>query len=236
MAKEKQPEAPKGDKPAEKPAGKPSSKPSGKPEKAAAAQPAAEAAPAAAPKPKKAPAAPPRLLIRYKQEIIPALKKRFGYTNPMQVPRLTKIVVNMGVGEASRDFKELESAIAELTLIAGQKPKMTRARISVSAFKVRQGMPVGCFVTLRGTRMYEFLDRLINVAIPRIRDFRGIPSKSFDGRGSHSMGIREHLIFNELDPNKVLKTRGMNITTVTTARTDEEAKELLAQFGMPFRS
>ncbi len=190
----------------------------------------------AAPKPPKPPAAPPRLLVRYRNDIIPALRQKFGYKNTLQVPRLRKIVVNMGVGEASRDIKELDAAEAELALITGQKPRTTRAKISVSAFKIRQGMPVGCFVTLRGARMYEFLDRLINVAIPRIRDFRGLPPRSFDGRGNHSMGIREHTIFMELDPNKVPHIRGMNITTVTTARTDEEAKELLSQFGMPFRT
>jgi large subunit ribosomal protein L5 len=164
------------------------------------------------------------------------MRKKFGYKNIMQVPRLVKIVVNMGVGEACRDIKELDLAEAELTLITGQKPRMTRAKVSVSAFKVREGMPVGCFVTLRGARMYEFLDRLINVAIPRIRDFRGLPTRSFDGRGNHSMGVREHAIFVELDPNKIPRARGMNITTVTNAKTDAEAKELLTLFGMPFRT
>jgi len=178
----------------------------------------------------------PRLLQRYQSEIVPALRQKFGYKNAMQVPRLQKIIVNMGVGEAARDIKELDTAETELTLITGQKPRRTRAKISVSAFKIRQGMPVGCFVTLRGARMYEFLDRLINVAIPRIRDFRGLPPRAFDGRGNHSMGIREHTIFMELDPNKVPRVRGMNITTVTSAKSDAEAKELLALFGMPFRT
>lgn len=177
----------------------------------------------------------PNLKKRYREEILPAMMKRFGYGNVNQVPKLVKIVVNMGVGEASKDAKLLESAERELAQITGQRPKMTRARKSISAFKLREGMPVGCFVTLRGNRMYEFLERLIRVAIPRIRDFRGFPTRSFDGRGNHSMGIREHLIFLELDFNKVTAVRGMNITTVTSARTDEEALELLRCFGFPFR-
>lgn len=213
----------------------PPKKKADKPAKAAPADAADAKAEAKPPKPK-APLAPPRLFERYRREIIPAMQKKFGYKNIMQVPRLVKIVVNMGVGEACRDIKELDQAEAELTLITGQKPRMTRAKISVSAFKVREGMPVGCFVTLRGARMYEFLDRLINVAIPRIRDFRGLPTRSFDGRGNHSMGVREHAIFVELDPNKIPRARGMNITTVTNAKSDAEAKELLVLFGMPFRS
>jgi len=177
----------------------------------------------------------PRLLELYRKEVVPAMMKRFNYKNVMQVPRLAKIVVNMGVGDAARDIKELDAAQQELALITGQKPKVTRSTKSISAFKVRKGNPVGCCVTLRGAYMYEFLDRLINVAIPRIRDFRGLPPDDFDGRGTHSMGIKEHLIFMELDYNKVSKTRGMNITTVTNAKTDEEARELLRLFGMPFR-
>jgi len=177
----------------------------------------------------------PRLLERYRAEIVPAMMKRFGYQNPMQVPRLEKIVINMGIGEASRDIKLLDAAERELALIAGQKAVATRAKRAISAFKIRAGMPVGCFVTLRGRRMYGFLDRLINIAIPRVRDFRGLLPKSFDGRGNHSMGIREHLIFMELDYNKVQTVRGMDITTVTTAKSDEEARELLRLFGMPFR-
>lgn len=176
----------------------------------------------------------PRSKTRYREEIVPAMMKKFDYRNVMQVPRLEKIVLNMGVGEAVRDIKLLDAAERELSLIAGQKPVPTRARRAISAFKVRAGMPVGCFVTLRGSRMYDFLDRLINVAIPRVRDFRGLPTKSFDGRGNHSMGIREHLIFMELDYDKVTTVRGMNITTVTTAKTDEEARELLRLFGVPF--
>lgn len=177
----------------------------------------------------------PRLKVLYKNEIIPALMKKFQFKSVMQVPKLTKIIINMGIGEAARDIKELDQAMEELGLIAGQKPKLTRAKQSISAFKIRKGMPVGCCVTLRGKRMYEFLDHLINIAIPRIRDFRGLPTKSFDGRGNHSFGIKEHLIFVELDYNKIQKVKGMNITTVTTAKNDEECKELLKAFGMPFK-
>lgn len=178
----------------------------------------------------------PSLKRKYREKIIPAMMKRFNYKNIMQVPRIEKIVVNMGVGEASRDAKILEAAMRDLALITGQKPKLARAKKSISAFKIRTGMPVGCFVTLRGNRMYEFLERLIRISIPRIRDFRGLPTRSFDGRGNHSMGIREHTIFMELDINKVTTVLGMNITTVTTAKTDEEALELLRLFGFPFRS
>jgi large subunit ribosomal protein L5 len=178
----------------------------------------------------------PRLLTRYREVVVPAMQEKFGYSNVMQIPRLVKVVVNMGVGEASRDIKELDAAERELTKITGQKPRTTRARISVSQFKIREGMPVGCFVTLRGTRMFEFVDRLTSVAIPRIRDFRGLPPNGFDGRGNHSLGIREHSIFVELDYNDVQKNRGMNITTVTTAKSDAEAKELLRLLGYAFRS
>lgn len=178
----------------------------------------------------------PRLRLRYDQQIRPALMEKFGYKNVMQVPRLRKIVVNMGVGEAARDIKDLDAAEKELAVITGQKPKTTRAKISVAAFKVREGMPVGCFVTLRGERMYEFLDRLINIALPRIRDFRGLPGKAFDGRGNYSMGVREHAIFVELEFHMISKNRGMNITFVTDAKSDAEAKELLRLFGMPFRN
>ena len=176
-----------------------------------------------------------RLLEKYRQDIVPGLVKKYNYGSVMEVPRLLKIVVNMGVGEATKNIKELDEAEAELALICGQKPKVTRSMRSVAAFKVRKGMPVGCCVTLRGWRMYDFLDRLINVAIPRIRDFRGLPGNAFDGRGNYSMGVREQLIFTEIDYNKVTQTRGMNITAVTTAKSDEECKDLLAMFGMPFR-
>jgi large subunit ribosomal protein L5 len=177
----------------------------------------------------------PSLKRKYREEVVPAMVKRFGYKNINEVPRLEKIVVNMGVGEAARDAKLIDSAEKELATITGQKPNLTLARKSISAFKLREGSPVGAFVTLRGNMMYEFLERLISVAIPRIRDFRGFPTRSFDGRGNHSLGIREHLIFMELDFNKVTAVKGMNITTVTTAKTDEEALELLRLFGFPFR-
>ena len=177
----------------------------------------------------------PALRTKYKDEVAAAMLKKFNYSNVNQVPKLEKIVVNMGLGEASKDVKVLDVAEKELALITGQKPKRTVAKKSISSFKLREGMPVGCFVTLRGNMMYEFMERLINVAIPRIRDFRGLPTRSFDGRGNHSMGIREHLIFMELDFNKVTGVKGMNITTVTTAKTDEEARELLTLMGYPFR-
>ncbi len=177
----------------------------------------------------------PRLLTKYREEIVPAMQKKFNYKCPMEVPRLVKVVVNMGVGEASRNIKLLDDAAVELGLITGQKARINRARVSVAQFKVRQGMPVGASVTLRGRRMYDFLDRLINVAIPRVRDFRGLPTNAFDGRGNHSMGIREQLIFTELNYSDVENTQGMDITTVTTAKTDAECRELLTLLGMPFR-
>lgn len=178
----------------------------------------------------------PRLLTKYREEVVPALREKFAYENVMQIPRLQKISLNMGVGEASRDIKELDAAVKELTLISGQKPKSTRARRAISTFKIREGMPVGCFVTLRGHRMWEFADRLIHVALPRVRDFRGTPGKSFDGRGNYSLGVREHLIFLELDYTQISHNRGLDITFVTSARTDAEAKELLRLLGMPFRN
>jgi large subunit ribosomal protein L5 len=176
-----------------------------------------------------------RMLTKYREEIVPAMQKKFNYKSPMQVPRLVKIVVNMGVGEASRNVKLLDDAAVELGLITGQKARINRARVSVAQFKVRQGMPVGASVTLRGRRMYDFLDRLVNVAIPRVRDFRGLPTNAFDGRGNHSMGIREQLIFTEINYSDVENTQGMDITTVTTAKTDAECRELLTLLGMPFR-
>lgn len=184
--------------------------------------------------PAEAPVAP-RLRERYETQVRKALADKFGYKNPMQIPRLVKVTVSMGVGEGSKDIKLLEAAENELGLITGQKPKRTRATKSISQFKIRTGMPIGCYVTLRRQRMYEFLDRLISVSIPRIRDFRGLPAKSFDGRGNYAMGVKEHLIFMELDHSKVAKDRGLNIVIVTSAKTDEEALELLRQLGMPFR-
>jgi large subunit ribosomal protein L5 len=177
----------------------------------------------------------PRMIDRYKNEVIPALRKRFNYKNAMQVPRLDRIVVNMGVGEAVEDQKHLDHAIEDLQIITGQKPAIRRAKKSISNFKLRQGMPVGCMVTLRRWRMYEFLDRFISLAIPRIRDFRGLPDNSFDGRGNYTIGLKEQIIFPEINYDKVAKIRGMNITFVTTAKTDEECHELLSALGMPFR-
>ncbi len=176
-----------------------------------------------------------RLKNRYVEDIRPNLMKSVGYKNVNQVPGIDKIVVNMGVGDAIGDPKKLDNAMAELTAIAGQRPVIRRARKSISNFKLRAGMPVGCSVTFRGNRMYEFLDRLINIAIPRIRDFRGMPTKSFDGRGNYTLGITEQIIFPEIDYDKIDKIRGMNITIATTARTDGEAFELLKAFGMPFK-
>lgn len=177
----------------------------------------------------------PNLLTLYRETIVPTLMKQFGYKNIMQVPRLSKIVVNMGVGRAVEDAKNLDFAVADMAYITGQKPRINRAKKSISNFKLRQGMPIGCSVTLRRWRMYEFMERFINIAVPRIRDFRGLPDKAFDGRGNYSIGIREQIIFPEIDYDKVDKIRGMNITFVTTAKTDEEAYALLSAFGVPFR-
>jgi large subunit ribosomal protein L5 len=176
-----------------------------------------------------------RLKERYTKEIAPALAKEFDIKNPMAVPRLEKIVLNMGLGEAVANSKIVDTAIEELTSIAGQKPVVTKAKKAIAAFKLRQGMPIGSMVTLRGDRMYEFLDRLVSVALPRVRDFRGVSPKAFDGRGNYTLGVREQLIFPEIDFNKVDKTRGMNISIVTTARDDEQARALLKALGMPFR-
>jgi large subunit ribosomal protein L5 len=176
-----------------------------------------------------------RLDAKYREEIAAQLLERFQYGNKMRIPKLEKIVLNMGVGRATQNKKLLEGAVADLTRIAGLKPVVTHARKSISNFKLREGMPIGCMVTLRGDRMYEFLDKLIGVAIPRIRDFRGIPSKSFDGRGNYTLGITEQIIFPEIDFDKVDEVRGLDITFVTTAKTDEEGRELLTRLGMPFR-
>ncbi|HQL91018.1 MAG TPA: 50S ribosomal protein L5 [Syntrophales bacterium] len=177
-----------------------------------------------------------RLKDYYKSEVVPAMMKQFGYRNPMQVPRLEKIIVNMGLGEAIQNVKILESASAEIGALTGQKPVITKARKSIATFKLRKGMSIGCMVTLRKERMYEFFDRLVNVALPRIRDFRGIPPSSFDGRGNFAMGIKEQFIFPEIDYDKIDKVKGMNVVIVTTARTDEEARHLLRLLGMPFRN
>ena len=178
---------------------------------------------------------PPRLRDRFRATVIPALMKERGYTNPFQVPRMEKIVINMGVGEGKENAKVVDFAVADLQTIAGQKPVVTRARKSIANFKLRENSPIGCKVTLRGARMYEFLDRLVNVALPRVRDFRGVPPKSFDGRGNYALGLKEQVIFPEIVYDKVDKTRGMDIIMVTTADTDEEAKALLAHLGLPFR-
>lgn len=177
----------------------------------------------------------PRLIKQYKETIVPHMMKRFGYTNIMQVPRIEKISLNIGVGDATQDAKFLEGAVADLTAIAGQKAVVTKAKKAISNFKLREGMPIGCRATLRSWHMYEFLDRLVNMAIPRVRDFRGVDDNGFDGKGNYTMGIREQIIFPEINYDKVVKIRGLNITIVTSASTDEEAYELLLGFGMPFR-
>ena len=177
----------------------------------------------------------PRLKDKYQNEVVPALMDRFKYKNVMMVPKINKVTINMGVGAAVQDAKAMDSAVKDLTAISGQKPVITRAKKSIAAFRVRQGMPVGCMVTLRGDRMWDFLDKLINVALPRIRDFRGVSPRSFDGRGNYSLGIREQLIFPEIRYDDVERVQGMNITIETTAETDEEGLELLKALGMPFR-
>jgi large subunit ribosomal protein L5 len=173
---------------------------------------------------------------KYEKEVIPQLMRRFGYKNIMQVPKLERIVINMGLGEAIQNIKILDSAVEEIALITGQRPVITKARKSIAQFKLRKGMPIGCMVTLRKNRMYEFFNRLMNIALPRVRDFRGISGKSFDGRGNYALGIREQLTFPEIDYDKIDKVKGMNIIIVTTAKSDEEGKELLRLLGMPFRN
>jgi large subunit ribosomal protein L5 len=177
-----------------------------------------------------------RLKEHYREKVVPDLTAKFGYKTQMQVPRILKITLNMGVGEAVADKKVLENAIGDMQKIAGQKPVATKSRKSIAGFKIREGYPIGCMVTLRGERMYEFLDRLVSIAMPRIRDFRGISGKAFDGRGNYNMGVREHIIFPEIDYDKVDAIRGMNITITTTARSDDEARALLAAFNFPFRN
>jgi large subunit ribosomal protein L5 len=176
----------------------------------------------------------PRLRQRYRDDVVPKLMSEFGIKNPMAVPRLEKISLNMGLGEASRNIKVLDDALVEMQALAGQKPTMTRAKKSIAAFKLREGMPIGARVTLRGDRMWDFLDRLISIALPRVRDFRGVPKKSFDGRGNYTLGIKDQLIFPEIDTNKAEVSKGMNITITTTAGNDERAMFLLSQLGMPF--
>ena len=177
----------------------------------------------------------PRLKQRYREEIAPALREEFGYSNAMQVPSLTKIVVNMGVGEAARDGKLIEGALRDLTAITGQKPQVTKARKSIAQFKLREGMPIGAHVTLRGDRMWEFLDRLLSLALPRIRDFRGLSPKQFDGRGNYTFGLTEQVMFHEINQDKIDRSRGMDITIVTTATNDDEGRALLKHLGFPFK-
>ena len=177
-----------------------------------------------------------RLQEQYDTVVRAALVEEFGYSNPMEVPRLDKIVLNMGVGEASQDRKKIDGALEDMTLIGGQKPVITRAKKSIAAFKLREGMPIGCMVTLRRGHMYDFFYKLVNIALPRVRDFRGISVKAFDGRGNYSLGIKEHMIFPEIDFDKIDRIKGLNITVVTSAKTDEEGKELLRILGMPFKN
>lgn len=216
---------------AKQPAKQPAKQQSPKKGKVEAAEPGSKSG-----RPKANNAASARLRKRYYEEVRPALLKELGLTNPMAAPRLEKVVVNMGVGEATQNAKVLDPAVAELAQITGQKPVVTKAKKSIAAFKVREGMPIGCMVTLRGDRMYEFLDRLLNVALPRVRDFRGVPARSFDGRGNYTLGLRDQLIFPEIDYSKVEHQKGMNITIVTTATNDEHARALLKAMGMPFRA
>ena len=182
-----------------------------------------------------APRPAPRLRDRYRSEIAPAMREEFSYANVMQIPTLTKIVVNMGVGEAARDAKLIEGAVRDLTVITGQKPAVARARKSIAQFKLREGMPIGAHVTLRGDRMWEFLDRLLSLALPRIRDFRGLSDRQFDGRGNYTFGLNEQLMFHEIDADQVDRQRGMDVTVVTTATTDEEGRSLLRRLGFPFK-
>ncbi|MFI5181763.1 MAG: 50S ribosomal protein L5 [Thermoanaerobaculia bacterium] len=175
-----------------------------------------------------------RLLEKYRKDVIPVLRKEFGIENPMAVPRIEKVILNMGVGEGIANAKVVDAAAEELTKIAGQRAVVTKAKKSIATFKLRAGMPIGCRVTLRGDRMYEFLDRLLNVALPRVRDFRGVPTRAFDGRGNYTLGVKDHVIFPEIDPAKIEKSRGLNVTIVTTAGSDDRARVLLRELGMPF--
>ena len=230
MAKPEKPAAP-----AAKPgaAGKPGGAPAkGKAQAAAKGVPKEKAAPVRA---RSTGTIPPRLRERYRTLIVPALMKERGYGNPNQVPTLDKVVINMGVGEAKENAKLLDHAVADLQAISGQRPVVTKAKKSIAAFKVRTGMPIGAKVTLRGARMYEFLDRLVNVALPRVRDFKGVSPKSFDGRGNYALGLKEQVIFPEIVYDKIDKVRGMDVIICTTARSDEEARALLVQLGVPFR-
>ena len=216
-------------------AGQAQGKPKEKKAKPEAAEAAGEEKSAKPARPKATSRSTARLRDKYYKEVLPALMKEFSLDNPMAAPKVEKIVVNMGVGEATQNAKLIDPASSEVGLITGQKPVVTRAKKSIAAFKVREGMPIGVMVTLRGDRMYEFMDRLLNIALPRVRDFRGVPTKSFDGRGNYTLGIRDQLIFPEIDYSKVEKLKGMNITFVTSARNDDQARSLLKHMGMPFR-
>ena len=229
MADEKKPKAQQGTE------GKAPGKPQGKKAKPAKDEVTAEAASGKPARPKATNRQTARMRDRYYKDVLPALMKEFDLDNPMAAPKLEKIIVNMGVGEATQNAKLIDPAAGEMGQITGQKPVITRARKSIAAFKVREGMPIGVMVTLRGDRMYEFFDRLVNVALPRVRDFRGVPTKSFDGRGNFTLGVRDQLIFPEIDYAKVEKLKGMNITIVTSAGTDDQARALLKHMGMPFR-
>jgi len=231
MAKDKTPQTDKADKAAQ---AEKAEKAGRAADKAAKAAKAAEK-PAATPAKSTLPVPPARLAAHYREKVVPDLLKRFGYKTTMQVPRIRKITLNMGVGETVGDKKALENAVADMAKIAGQKPVVTKARRSIANFKLRAGFPIGCMVTLRGARMYEFLDRLVNIAIPRIRDFRGVSNRAFDGRGNYSLGVKEQIIFPEIEYDKVDALRGMNIAITTTAKTDDEAKALLAAFRFPFK-
>jgi large subunit ribosomal protein L5 len=228
----KEPKAPKAPKESKESKGPKEPKEARKPQsaapKAAAAKPAAEE-----PAP---PAGPARLQEHYRKTVVPDLVKKFGYKSVMQVPRIQKITVNMGVGESTQDKKILDNAVADLTKITGQKPVVTKARKSIATFKIRKGFPIGCMVTLRGARMYEFLDRFVSIAIPRVRDFRGVSNRAFDGRGNYSVGVKEQIIFPEIDYDKIDALRGMNISITTTAKTDDEGRALLAGFSFPFKT
>ena len=231
MAKDKEKNAPQQQKKGPPPGNQPQPKKQQAPAQgkgAPAPKPAREEAPSVPPP-------PPRLRTFYRETVVPDLMKKFGYKTVMQVPRVKKITLNMGVGETTTDKKILDNAVADMARIAGQKPVVTNARKSIANFKVRAGFPVGCMVTLRGARMYEFLDRLVNIAIPRIRDFRGVSSRAFDGRGNYSLGIKEQIIFPEIEYDKIDALRGMNVAIITTAKTDDEARALLAAFRFPFK-
>jgi large subunit ribosomal protein L5 len=222
-----------------KEAGQQAGKPGGKEAKAAkpakAGKPAAGAAEPAAPKGPKAPAEPARLRVKYRADVVPALMKQFGYTNVMQVPKLVKVVLNRGTGDASGEAKVMEAYVDELKAISGQRPVVTRARRSIAAFKLREGMPIGCKVTLRGERMYEFFDRLVSLTLPRVRDFRGVSPKGFDGRGNFNIGLDEQIIFPEIEYDKIVRVKGVSISVTTTAKTDDEGRALLKALGFPFR-